>query len=167
MLFLDNEINVKKRTFQLFWSLVIVINFCVFNADAQSKKSDKVIFDTCETGKAKLADASVDFQKNAKPDSFLIIIGGAMKGEKSHYNSQRIQQAIPYFDFVGSVKSKRIVFGTGISEAKAGYLRLYVNGILSTEIRTRKNAELCWGEGDAFNFKIDASLKRRNLTTQF
>ena len=167
MLFLDSKIRVKRMTFQLFWSLVIVINFCVFNADAQSKKSDKVIFDTCETGKAKLADASVDFQKNAKPDSYLVIIGGAMKGEKSSYNSQRIQQAIPYLDFVGAVKSEQIVFGTGTSEAKAGYLRLYVNGILSIEIRTRKNAKLCWGEGDAFDFKVDSSLKRKNLTTLF
>ena len=139
-------------TFQLFWSLVIIINFCVFDADAQSKKSDKVNFDTCETGKAKLADASFDFQKNAKPDSYLVIIGGAMKGEKSSYNSQRIQQAMGYLDFMG-MRSEQIVFGTGKSEAEAGYLRLYVNGILSTEIRTRKNAKLCWGEGDAFDFK--------------
>ncbi len=40
-------------------------------------------------------------------------------------------------------------------EAEAGYLRFYVNGILSTEIRTRKNAKLCFGEGTEFKFKAN------------
>lgn len=139
--------------FQLFRSLVIIIIFCVFDADAQSIKSDKIIFDTCGTGKAKLAEASYDFLKNAKPDSYLVIIGGAMKGEKLSYNSERIQQSIGYLDFWG-MKSDRIVFGIGTTEAETGYLRLYVNGVLSTEIRTSKNAKMCWCEGDAFDFKV-------------
>jgi len=151
MLFLDNK-NIGKAVFKLFWLLVFISNFCVFNAGAQSKKSDKIIFDTCETGKAKLADVGFDFSKNAKPGSYLVIIGGAMKGEKSSYNSQRIQQSIGYFGFLG-MKSDRIVFGIGTSETDAGYLRLYINGVLAAKITTRKNAKLCWGEGDAFDFR--------------
>ena len=139
-------------TFQLFWLVVLIANFCVFNLQAQSNKTDKVIFDSCEIGKFKLAEAGFDFLKNAKPDSYLIIIGGAMKGEKSSYNSQRIQQAKGYFDFLG-MKSDRIVFGIGMPEAEAGYLRLYVNGVLMTEIRLRKNAKLCWGDGEALDFR--------------
>lgn len=152
MPFSDNK-NVRKIVFQLFWSLALIINFCVFDTVAQDKKSEKIIFDTCATGKFKLADAIFEFQKNAKPDSYLLIIGGAMKGEKSSSNSRRIQQAIGYFDFLG-MKSDRIISGNGASEAEAGYLRLYINGILSAEIRTSKNAKLCWCEGDAFDFKV-------------
>lgn len=139
-------------TFQLFWLVVLIANFCVFNLQAQSNKSDKVVFDTCETMLDRLRSVANDFQKNAKPDSYLVIIGGAMKGEKSSYNSRRIQQSIGYLDFAGSIKSDRIVFGIGMPETEAGYLRLYVNGTLSTEIRTRKNAKLCWGEGQELDF---------------
>ena len=77
---------------------------------------------------------------------------GRRSVEKSSYISQRIQQAKGYYDFLG-MKSDRIVFGIGTTEAQAGYLRLYVNGVLMTEIRLRKNAKLCWGEGDAFDFR--------------
>ena len=152
MLFSGNR-NGKKTASQLLGMLVIVISLCVFNANAQNKKSDKVIFDSCETGTAKLEGGGSDFLKNAKPEGYLIIIGGAMKGEKPSYNSQRIQQAIGYYDFLG-MKTDRIVFGIGTTEAEAGYLRLYVNGVLGTEIKLRKNAKLCWSGGEAFDFKV-------------
>ena len=47
------------------------------------------------------------------------------------------------------------MFGVGKSEAEGGYLRFYVNGVLSQDIKTYKNFKLCWGEGDAFDFKYD------------
>ncbi len=144
--------NLKDFTFQTFWLTIFIVCFCVFNTEAQNKKSDKVIFASCEIIIAGLGNAINDFTKNAKPDSYLVIIGGAMKGEKSFYNSRRIQQSIGYLDFAGSIKSDRIVFGIGMPEAEAGYLRLYVNGVLSTEIKTRKNAKLCWGEGNELDF---------------
>lgn len=152
MLFSGNKKKIKKMTFQLFWLVIFISNFCIFNLEAQSKKSDKIVFDTCETILEGLRSVAYDFQKKATPDSYLLIIGGAMKGEKSSYNSRRIQEAIGYLDFAGSIKSNRIVFGSGRTETEAGYLRLYVNGILSTEIRTRKNAKLCWGEGNELKF---------------
>lgn len=152
MLFSSNKRKVKKMTFHFFWVVVFIAIFGVFNLEAQSKKSEKVDFDNCEIMLAKLRLVIDDFQKNGKSDSFLVIIGGAMKGEKSSYNERRIQQSIGYLDFAGAIKSDRIVFGVGNPETEAGYLRLYVNGILSTEIRTRKNAKLCWGEGDELDF---------------
>jgi hypothetical protein len=45
------------------------------------------------------------------------------------------------------------VFGVGKPETKFGYLRFYVNGVLGWEIITRKNAKLCSGDGEAFDFK--------------
>ncbi len=152
MLFLDYK-KIRKAVFQLFGLTIFIVNFCVFNAAAQGQKSDKIGFDTCGTGKERLASAAFEFQKNGNPDTYLVIIGGAMKGEKLSSNSQRIQQAIGYLDYM-AVKTERIVFGTGNPKTESGYLRLYINGVLYTEIITRKNGKLCWCEGDAFDFKV-------------
>ena len=64
MLFLSNNKKVKKMTFQLFWLVVFITNFCVYNLEAQSKKPDKIVFDTCETMVANLGWAINDFLKN-------------------------------------------------------------------------------------------------------
>jgi hypothetical protein len=149
MRFSRNKRKYRKMTSQVFWLVVFIAYFCIFNSEAQSKKSDKVIFDNCETGISKLGFVINDFVETAKPDSYLVIIGGAMKNEKLSYNSWRIQQSIKYLSFgERKINKVRIVFGTGLPETKSGYLRFYVNGILSAEIITYKNAKLCFGEGD-------------------
>lgn len=132
--------------------VILIINLCVLNVAAQNEKSNALNFATCETMVLGLFSAIEDFKKNGKPNSNLVIIGGAMKGEKSSYNSRRIQAAIGYIDHWNKL-GNRIVFGVGKPETKSGYLRFYVNGVLSQEILTRKNAKLCWGEGNEMKFK--------------
>jgi len=107
-----------------------------------------------------IRSAIIDFEREGKPDSYLVIIGGAMKGEKSSYNARRIGEALAYIDWVGNKKINRIVSGVGMPETEAGYLRLYVNGILSHEVRTRKNAKLCWGEGNELDFTTKGSKRK-------
>jgi hypothetical protein len=153
MIFSRIKRQVQKITFNLFWLIVFVMSFYVFSAEAQNKKSNAINFDNCEMMVLKLANAAHYFVKDAKPDSYLIIIGGSMKGEKSSYNSRRIQESIGYINWGAKTKNDRIIFGIGIPETDFGYLRFYVNGVLSQEIKTAKNAKLCFGEGNEFNFK--------------
>lgn len=152
MLLSDNR-SSRNAVFQISCLLFLIISFCVFNAYAQSGKSAKINFDTCETMMNGLFSVLIDFRENAKPDSNLVIIGGGIKGEKRSSNSWRIRQAVGYFEYRGDVKNDRIVFGTGTPEAEAAYLRFYINGVLFTEIRTRKNGKLCGSEGDILGFK--------------
>jgi hypothetical protein len=156
MFFSINKRIAQKMSCQLFWLVVLITHFCVFNVAAQNKKSNAKYFDTCETGKTSLFLAVEDFNKNAKPNSYLVIIGGAMKGEKSSYNNRRIQQSIGYINYNFKLGDRK-VYGVGKSETNAGYLRFYVNGVrLNWEIITRKNAKLCWGEGDEMKFKTNS-----------
>lgn len=86
--------KLKQVTFQLIWLVVFIMNFYVPSVEAQTKKSDGIIIDTCETSKATLHYAIQDFQKIGKAESYFVIIGGAMKGEKSSHNNRRIHEAI-------------------------------------------------------------------------
>jgi hypothetical protein len=132
--------------------IIFITSLYVFSLEAQNKKSNAINFDNCETLVAGLGQAMNDFVKNAKPDSYLIIIGGAMKGEKPSYNSRRIQESIGYINWGAKTKNDRVIFGIGAPETKAGYLRLYVNGILSQEILTGKNAKMWFGDGHEMKF---------------
>jgi hypothetical protein len=153
MIFSGIKNQVQKITFQLFWLVIFITNLYVFSSVAQEKKSNIINFDTCETMVLTLSLAIEDFLKNGNPNSYLVIIGGAMRGEKPSYNNRRIQQSIGYINWGAKTKDDRIIFGIGSPETKFGYLRFYVNGVLSYEIITRKNAKMCFGEGQEFDFK--------------
>jgi hypothetical protein len=161
MLFSGNKKMLTNMTFRFFGLFVLIAGVCVFNLQAQADKSDKVVFASCESMLNALRTAMIDFQRDAKPDSYLVIIGGAMKDENPSYNSRRIGEAISYIGWAGNIKSDRIVSGVGTPEAEAGYLRLYVNGVLSAEFRTRKNAGLCWGEGNELDFTVKANKRKQ------
>jgi hypothetical protein len=152
MIFSSIKNQVKKIAFQLFLLLIFITNVYVSSLEAQNKNSDVINFDTCETMVLALNLAVQDFKKYGKTNSYLVIIGGAMQGEKPLYNKRRIEEAVGYINHWNKL-GDRIIFGTGKPEAKVGYLRFYVNGVLRQEIITRKNAKLCWGDGERFDFR--------------
>jgi hypothetical protein len=74
---------------------------------AQEKKSNIINFDTSETMVLTLSLAIEDFLKNGNPNSYLVIIGGAMRGEKPSYNNRRIQQSVGYINHWDKLGDRR------------------------------------------------------------
>ncbi len=138
-----------KIIFQLSFVLFI---FCVcpYILLAQNSKKIKIFPDNCETISGKLDVTGIKFNKLGENESYLIIIGGSSKGEKSRYNDNRITDAVKYLTEFHKIKSERIIYGTRKLSDKLGYLQFFVNGKLLVEIRFSKKAELCFGIGETF-----------------
>lgn len=90
----------------------VVILGLASDVGAQRGSSDKVVGGSCESEIAGIGNALNDFAKNAAPGSYLIIVGGSMRGEKSAYNSRRLEQLVEYITWGGKNPSDRIVTAT-------------------------------------------------------
>lgn len=137
-----------------FQILLLLIIFCAYSSDilAQENEKIKIYPDNCETIGGKLDVVGIEFKEFGEDESYLMILGGSSKGEKSRYNTDRIADAIKYLTRFHKIKNERVVYGVKPHSSKLGHLEFYVNGKLVVEIRFAKKSKLCFGIGETFDY---------------
>jgi hypothetical protein len=118
--------------------------FLVLSASFSAQQQGIAEFpDTCESSVANLVGVASKIKTIRNEAPGLILIASSPKGVSQVYDRQRINAAIDYFFRVFRISKDQIVWGIGENSKKLSYLRFYIPGEPTYEVKMTRRGRLC------------------------